>query len=393
MQRLPGLDLLRAVAIVWVMLFHSWVVGGLGPDFDWLSRYGWMGVDIFFVLSGFLIGSQVLAPLQRGERLDFGAFYRRRAYRILPAFAVVLALYLFVPGVRELPGLAPWWQFASFSVNLLIDYNAQPAFSHAWSLCVEEHFYLVFPLLAWWLARRPSMARFTLVCATVMLGGIGLRAGIWLHDAGVEHTRNWFVEDLYFPTWVRLDGLLAGVMLASLRIFRASLWERLQRHAGALLALGMAVLALAFWLFRDRTGLLASALGWPVLSWGIALMVFAAAGRGTVLGRWRIPGAGWIAGISYSLYLSHKIALHFVQVLLGDRMHGLTIFVTYAVAIVLLGAALHYLIERPCLRWRDQRERSSRLLYPHLTAAPLALTATVERPYRRFLGEQNGQDS
>lgn len=88
MQRLPGLDTLRAAAIVWVMLFHSWVVGGLGPHFDWLSRYGWVGVDIFFVLSGFLIGSQVLVPLARGERLDLIDFYRRRAYRILPAFAV-----------------------------------------------------------------------------------------------------------------------------------------------------------------------------------------------------------------------------------------------------------------------------------------------------------------
>ncbi|MGH8324336.1 MAG: acyltransferase family protein, partial [Steroidobacteraceae bacterium] len=90
MNRLPGLDLLRAIAIVWVMLFHSYIVGGLGPDFAWLSRYGWAGVDIFFVLSGFLIGTQVLRPLQRGEPLAFGGFYVRRAWRILPVFAVVL---------------------------------------------------------------------------------------------------------------------------------------------------------------------------------------------------------------------------------------------------------------------------------------------------------------
>ena len=127
MQRLPGLDTLRAAAIVWVMLFHSWVVGGLGPRFDWLARYGWVGVDIFFVLSGFLIGSQVLAPLARGEGLALGDFYRRRAYRIVPAFAVVLALYVWMPTLREFPGLAPWWQFATFTLNLLIDYNAQPA--------------------------------------------------------------------------------------------------------------------------------------------------------------------------------------------------------------------------------------------------------------------------
>lgn len=68
-MRYPALDLLRGIAIVWVMLFHSFVVGGLGKDWEWLSRYGWMGVDLFFVLSGFLIGTQVLTPLSRGKPL------------------------------------------------------------------------------------------------------------------------------------------------------------------------------------------------------------------------------------------------------------------------------------------------------------------------------------
>ena len=66
-DRLPGLDLLRCIAIIWVMLFHSFLVGGLGPEWSWLSSTGWMGVDLFFVLSGFLIGTQVLAPLSRGR--------------------------------------------------------------------------------------------------------------------------------------------------------------------------------------------------------------------------------------------------------------------------------------------------------------------------------------
>ncbi|MEO5560452.1 MAG: acyltransferase, partial [Dokdonella sp.] len=113
-RHLPGLDLLRAVAILWVMLFHSFIVGGLGDDFAWVSRYGWMGVDIFFVLSGYLIGNQLLRPLQRGESLRLATFYARRAWRILPAFAVVLAAYVCFPELREAPGLQPWWQFATF---------------------------------------------------------------------------------------------------------------------------------------------------------------------------------------------------------------------------------------------------------------------------------------
>ncbi len=70
-MRMPGLDLLRAIAVVWTMLFHSFLVGGLGEDWSWLSRYGWMGVDLFFVLSGFLIGAQVLRPLAAGGRFPF----------------------------------------------------------------------------------------------------------------------------------------------------------------------------------------------------------------------------------------------------------------------------------------------------------------------------------
>ena len=358
MNRLPGLDLLRAIAIAWVMLFHSYIVGGLGPDFAWLSRYGWAGVDIFFVLSGLLIGTQVLRPLQRGEPLSFGGFYARRAWRILPAFVVVLALYVFFPTLREAPGLQPWWQFATFTLNLLIDYGRNQAFSHAWSLCVEEHFYLVFPLLAWWLMRRPSTVKFVSVCAGVVVLGIALRSAVWLHDAAIDPPRNWYIEDIYYPTWMRLDGLLMGIMLAALRVCRPRVWGRLQGHSNALLFGGMAVSCLAFWLFRDRTGLLANALGWPLLSFGFGLIVFAGADRRSLIGRWRVPGAGWLAAISYSLYLSHKIAFHVVQTTFGVslRGHAALAFAIYALAVLLLGAAVHYLVERPFLRLRERRE-------------------------------------
>jgi peptidoglycan/LPS O-acetylase OafA/YrhL len=357
MNHLPGLDLLRALAIVWVMLFHSFLVGGLGADFAWLSRFGWAGVDIFFVLSGFLIGTQVLQQLQRSGTVSLGGFYARRAWRILPAFSAVLALYVFFPALREVPGLQPWWQFATFTMNLLIDYERNPAFSHAWSLCVEEHFYLVFPLLAWVLSRRASVPRFLAVCAAVVLGGVALRGATWLHFAAIDPPRNWFIEEIYYPTWMRLDGLLVGVMLASLRVYQPQGWERLQQHANAWLLGGALVCAVAFWLFRERTGLLANTLGWPVLSLGFGLLVFAGAGRRSLIGRWRVPGMAWLAAISYSLYLSHKIALHLVHMWLAPSLQGsrVLLFLSYALAVLLFGALLHYAVERPFLRWRDRR--------------------------------------
>jgi peptidoglycan/LPS O-acetylase OafA/YrhL len=367
MSRLPGLDLLRALAIAWVMLFHSFVVGGLGDNFAWLSRFGWMGVDLFFVLSGFLIGSQVLKPMARGEPLDFGDFYLRRAFRILPAFFVVLALYLAVPAFREEPGMQPWWQFATFTVNFLIDYEHNKAFSHAWSLCVEEHFYLLFPLLAWWLTRRPSATKFICVCVAVVLAGIAIRTCIWLFDmapaqaagaAGRSFNQR-FIEDMYYPTWNRLDGLLAGVVLASLKAFRRPLWDRLQARANAALIAGLAVLGLAIWLFQDRMGLLGNSIGWPVLSAGLALLVFAGADTHSWIGRWRVAGAGWVALISYSLYLVHKPVYHMVDSAFGAQLQGrgMLAFAVYAVAALLAGAGLHYAIERPFLQLRDRFAR------------------------------------
>ena len=351
-----GLDLLRSIAILWVMLFHSFLVGGLGAGFEWLQRFGWAGVDIFFVLSGFLIGSQLLRRLRRGEPLSLRDFYWRRAWRILPAFAVVLAAYLAFPVLREAPGLAPWWQFASFTLNLLIDYGHNPAFSHAWSLCVEEHFYLLFPLLAWWATRKPSATRFVGLCAALLLLGIALRTGVWLHGDATRPPRNWFIEDIYYPTWMRLDGLLMGVMLAALNVYRPALWARLQARSTWLLIGGLAAAGLALWLFRDRTGLLANALGWPLLSFGFGLLVLAATDPRGWLGRRAVPGAGWIAAASYSLYLSHKLVMHAVHEWLASALplQGPALFAVYAAAIALVGAALHHAVERPGLRLRDR---------------------------------------
>mgnify|MGYP006915281921 CR=1 FL=1 len=120
--------------------------------------------------------------------------------------------------------------------------------------------------------------------------------------------------------------------------------------------LSLAVLALAFWLFADRTGLLANAIGWPVLSLGLALLVFAGAGRNGIVGGRAVPGAGWLAAISYSLYLVHKAMYHVVQAHWGEQLQGTGVFAfaVYGVTAIVAGAVLHYLIERPFLRWRGR---------------------------------------
>jgi peptidoglycan/LPS O-acetylase OafA/YrhL len=379
-RRLPGLDLLRAIAIVWVMLFHSYIIDGWHEPFSALENVGWMGVDLFFVLSGYLIGYQLLKPLCEGRPLSLGSFYLRRAFRILPAYVAVLALYFLWPAFREKPGIQPLWQFLTFTVNLTIDTDHNLAFSHVWSLCVEEHFYLVFPCLAWWLTRRPSLAKFLGVFAVVLVGGIALRGWVWMHWlAPVIHQDAFnarFLEDIYYPTWSRLDGLLAGVVLATIRACRPRWWTQLQQRANAALLAGCVVLGVAMVLFRERAGLLASVIGYPVMSLAFALMVLAGTSPLGWLSRMRVPGAGWLALTSYSLYLSHKAMLHLVDGEIGTMLagHVAVAFLVYACAVLLAGALLHYAIEQPFLRLREKLARHLVSRETHLAGVEPAAT-------------------
>lgn len=371
MHRTPGLDTLRAIAIVWVMLFHSYLVGGLGEGFGALERSGWMGVDLFFVLSGYLIGSQVMKSLRDTGRIDAASFYWRRCVRILPAFFVVFAIYALMPGWRETPGMQPWWQFPTFTFNLLFDNSDNYAFSHIWSLCVEEHFYLLFPFLAFVLARRPAAWKFAAVCTAVVVGGMLLRAWLWTHEvapvqasggnAGLAYLRH-----LYYPTWSRLDGLMAGVALAAGRVYRPTAMAWMQARVTTVLAVGSVLLIGSLVLFDGaRTAFWPCVIGYPLLSLALAAFVVAASGS-TWLARLDIPGAGWLARASYSLYLSHKLAFAMVERHLDGYLadHRYLRFAIFAVATLAVGALLHYAVERPFLRWRDRRGPASATLSP-----------------------------
>src|SRR5213592_349665 len=108
-ERQPGLALLRALAIIVVVIYHAALFGFKLPGR--VDRFGWVGVDLFFVLSGYLIGGQLLAPVARGQPISFGRFFARRALRILPAYLVVLTIYFLLPSWREYPEMFPPWKF------------------------------------------------------------------------------------------------------------------------------------------------------------------------------------------------------------------------------------------------------------------------------------------
>src|SRR5207248_1318386 len=160
-ERQPGLDLLRALAVLVVTIYHAALFGFKTPGrFD---RFGWIGVDLFFVLSGYLIGGQLLSS----RTPHLGRFFARRALRILPAYFAVLAIYFLLPAWREYPTISPVWKFLLSVQN--IGLRGGTSFSHAWSLAVEDQFYLLLPVIVLLLARRPRAA-FLIPCLLVLMG-------------------------------------------------------------------------------------------------------------------------------------------------------------------------------------------------------------------------------
>jgi peptidoglycan/LPS O-acetylase OafA/YrhL len=366
---LPGLDLLRALAIAWVMLYHASLFGLASQDV-WVVRFGWLGVDLFFVLSGFLIAGQLLRPWARGLAPNYPRFYGRRLLRTLPAYLVVVAVYFLAPVLRDRPDIQPLWQFLTFTQNLALHPNPPKAFSHAWSLCVEEQFYLVFPAVVALLSRRPSATKVVACVAGVLLLGAALRGYSWLHDVAgtpfdisADPRGGRYMTVIYYPTWTRLDGLLAGIVAATIQTFRPQAWQALMGRANLVLAAGVVGIGAAILFFHAQIATFwPTVFGFPLVSFSMALVVMAASEPRSIVGRYAVPGAGALATGAYSLYLSHKLVFHAVQAVSG-RLPPLAQRFELPLALLaalVVGAALYWLIERPFLKLRDRLEGPSR---------------------------------
>ncbi len=339
------------MAIVWVVFFHASILG-LGSPWHDGTRFGWLGVDLFFVLSGYLIGTQWLTSLREGSA-SFAAFYTRRAFRIFPAYFVVVGVYFAWPALREWPSIQPLWQFVTFTENLLITLDAPKSFSHVWSLCVEEHFYIAFPLISLALARKPSMRKTIGALSAVLMFGMLWRARAWFgfvvpaEDQGVA-----FYEQVYYPTLPRLDGLLAGVTLALVQVFRPAWWARLMSKPLVAFVAGVGLLAASMVVFDADRSAGTVVIGFPLVSLAMGCFVVACVSPKAIVQRVPMPGVATIAALSYSVYLSHKLALHVAAVNGFDDFAGLTLATLFA------GAALHFGVERPFLKLRERRQPS-----------------------------------
>lgn len=309
MGYLPGLDGLRAIAIIGVLLYHAGI--------DWVPG-GFLGVDVFFVLSGFLITSLILEEYDRAGRIDFKRFYIRRARRLLPAvfvllIAVGIAVLLFyrdaLSAFREdalatLLYLNNWW-YVVVDQSYFESMGRPPLLKHLWSLSVEEQFYLIWPAVALLLVRRGGrplvrrVAIFLAVASTAWMAYLAIRGGYPI-DADPSRA--------YFGTDSHMMGLVIGAALAT--VWRPGrLSANIPRGAQILVtAIGVAMIAViaGFYLFVGeftpwlyRGGFLALAVFTAVL---IAAATHPASPLGALLG---IGVLRYLGRRSYGIYLWH----------------------------------------------------------------------------------------
>ena len=318
-------------------------------------RFGWIGVDLFFVLSGYLIGGQLLAPLVRGQRINLRRFFARRALRILPAYFVILAIYAFLPSWREYPEMFPLWKFVLSVQN--IGLRGGTAFSHAWSLGVEDQFYLLLPLVLLFLIRGRRSA--LIVPFAIVLCGFALR---WFlarqnpGDGGVSFRG--FQTWIYYATWTRLDPLVFGVSLAAIEKFRPQWWQRLMNFAPWLWLPGLALIVCAFRIEDPEViNVISSVWQFPLIALGMAMLLVCAVSPRLPFRRVAIPGSAFIASIAYSAYLVQKLVIHFVAQFLTAQNVALTstlAIVGVQICVYAVATVLFLAVERPFLQLRHR---------------------------------------
>lgn len=361
--RMPLLDGLRGVAIVLVVMHNFSVLthpGSLSARLlaAWLDR-GWIGVQLFFVLSGFLI-TGILLDTQRAEN-HFRSFYIRRVLRIFPMYYLTLVvIFLVMPtawhgmSLDKQPQLLSLWFFASNWFMPLAPPG--PGLPHFWSLAVEEQFYLMWPLLLY----RRTPAQVLKICIAVALVALGTRAGLLLFTRLSP-------EAAYQFTLCRMDALAYGAMAAAYlrlpsRVGRPPVAMRQWAWAAVAVLLAGALLTGGYGVF----GLMRQTVGYTALGIAAALFLLACSQEDNRAFwqrplRWR-----WLQACgrySYSMYVLH-LPIHLIGGIpllkaLGLLQHdGVWPTLPYVLLGSLLsfgvGAAFYHLVEAPFLRLKSK---------------------------------------
>lgn len=403
-QRYVYLDVMRAVAVLLVLGAHYPLripeeTYGYHLFMMW-RRFGWIGVDLFFVLSGFLVGGLLFAEQARHGKIKYGRFLIRRSFKIWPCYLALLAFACAWDVVR---GSGAWLHRLGDTASRAWPYLLQiqnyngplvDRIGHTWSLAVEEHFYLLLPLLlavlTWFAARsstkldgaqRKPFAALPWVFAVIFALSPILRFVQWrVHPHFDEFVHHW-------PTHLRIDSLMAGVMLAWLVHFHREKIESLREWRSVIVLASITCFVPFGFRFADLFMPFAFTIGYTILAIGASGFVLVAWMASTSdEPSWVARNFAKIGVFSYSIYLWHmplsNPVTRAMRNHLGDSLHlwGSGAFYTLMIAIyvglaVLWGTISYLVIEKPALAVRDR-------MFPSRTASSVPATPIQPIPGR-----------
>lgn len=349
--RIKQLDVLRGVAVLLVLGHHKRIAG-------FLSQGGWCGVDLFFVLSGFLVSGLLFAEFRKTGRLNVMRFLIRRGFKIYPSFYFFLAVTM--AGSALMTGKRPPWDGYLSEIFFLQNYR-NPVWGHTWSLAVEEHFYLMLAATLFFLfvkkagsadPFRPMVRIFIAVASTLLL----LRFLNFIWRPYAYHTH-------HYPTHLRIDSLLFGSLLAYFHHFHADATHALvNKHRIGLGAFGMMAVLPPFLFIQE--GMVINTFGFVLLYLGFgSLLLLSLHWEGARLkeGLGKIDfifrPVSVIGFYSYTIYLWHLPVRDYAKKILDMAWRGSIPYplevVIYITGSIVVGIVASKMIEWPFLRLRN----------------------------------------
>jgi peptidoglycan/LPS O-acetylase OafA/YrhL len=348
-ERSDLLDAVRGVAVCMILATHLWVplptdtvLWHIGPVVDRLMGLSWTGVDLFFILSGYLICGSLLD--NRGSGSYFSVFYGRRTFRILPLYAIMLGLAA-ATGSLVYP-LAHLTFTQNFAFSWARHWGPDST-GVTWSLAIEEQFYLILPFLVRFSAPRRLPYLFLAAIAVAPITRLSIMA--WAD--------NYYAAYLLMPC--RMEGLFMGALLAwAIRDLDARAWLRAHRHwlDGALIALGLGYIFLLFYSPGLKTAPMWSVgYTWCACFYAVILTRLLLRPNWVAVSRfWRV--VCWFGVRAYALYLFH-VPLARVLDSWGLPVHGLANALLASIGIVAIAAVSWWMVEKPLLAFARHRFR------------------------------------